>query len=1284
MKLQHFSLNSFVILLLLDAADGRTNSRCRLNSESEFRSCDCARVGPNDVNIRCEGKNWLHVPRLYQIFHDEDNGLMNINSLELKNGALAAINQDAFKEHQIQLLDLSRNNIHSLNVNAFRGLEETLRSLDLQHNSLNSIPYWSFTYLEQLQYLRLQDNEITTVGLNSSIETKLTNLHYVHLDRNRITKLESNSFVKLPLSVLTLSQNQIRQLDTDSLPTSLTILDLSRNLLEEIPYNALFNISQLSKLNLNGNKITNIFASQNVRFKGDMELDLSENRISKIEENAFASFQRLADLNLEMNKIDHIDQKAFSYVNKLEKLSLRYNKLQNLHKHTFGHLAKNLKHLNLGHNELQHLPKGLELLLSLEQLDLQHNKLESLDNQLLVNFKHNLRQLNLQFNKLVQVDPEVFDGMQRLEELDLSYNKIETLEKMPFGTMSGAASSLRDLNLAGNQITEITDSRSFIYLSSLTVLNLSSNRLQKISSEASSKLNSLKSLNLEYNEFRLFPKTSFHSLKKLANLQMNHNQIDELPVRALELSPNLIELHLMSNKIRTINDQIFHTSSSQKLEWLNLANNQIEEIGSNGFELLPRLFHLNLAGNKLQHINPQTFNLLPNLKYLNLERNEINVLRDYSFNQLPLLAFLSLAYNRLDRIDDTVFQNVSALEQLSLAHNQFTKFDLQFLNNRADKLAALDLSYNKLTRLEIHNSRHSISFLNLRHNNLEFIDTFLLLGCHKLLHLDLSLNSIMEIHVDAFQTAKKLKFLDLSGNQLPTIWRETFSHQELLEILDLSYNYLSFLEPGVFGKDNVVKLSLRRNNFSIIPTKALGSIRKSLKELDLSFNSIRVLDTSDFSGLHGITKLILSHNKIETIEANAFEDMPWLEYLDLSNNPITTWSPHVFRGISNVLKGINMAATGLFSLPKLTNKSVRFLNISSNKIYELQTVDVEQLKKLKILDLSNNNLRELSSTVLRVLSQLKHLNLNGNRIQELNKEHFSHLKELETLQVAHMSDLNRLPSAESFSHLIQLQNLHLHDLPKITNFNITNILHHLPPLRTLHFNVDSFILEKHFQDVDLRLLHELAIGGHKLKMIDANALNGIRRYQFKLIIRNTSLTELPSNLFENMNSVRSVELELPENRIETLELFRRSPLPFLNQHGTILEKLDLRGNPLICDCRMKWLSEWIQYYAEHSKLWPNIRHALASSRCSDRPGGLDNLLNMYDQSEREYQAHRDYTITKMERRSNRPTYESLSTSLDCRKKKATGLAAFFSSHATATKINFQHFFSFIFVRYMLF
>ena len=184
----------------------------------------------------------------------------------------------------------------------------------------------------------------------------------------------------------------------------------------------------------------------------------------------------------------------------------------------------------------------------------------------------------------------------------------------------------------------------------------------------------------------------------MANLKLDDNSIEELPVRALELTPNLIELHLERNRLKVINDQAFHASSTKRLEWLNLAHNALEEIGSRAFDTLAYLLHLNLAGNHLTHLNPQTFNALSNLEHLSLEYNRLFVLHDRALNQLPRLKHLTLAHNRLSHINASTFHELPKLEKLSLAHNEFREFSLQSLDQNSGQLSAIDLSHNKLSK----------------------------------------------------------------------------------------------------------------------------------------------------------------------------------------------------------------------------------------------------------------------------------------------------------------------------------------------------------------------------------------------------------------------------------------------------------------------------------------------------------------------------------------------------------------------------------------------------------
>ncbi|EPB65262.1 leucine Rich repeat-containing domain protein [Ancylostoma ceylanicum] len=110
----------------------------------------------------------------------------SIVALSMTDGGLAFIQQDAFRMHDIQALDFANNQIQTVNVNAFRGLEMKLTHLSLKHNNLSVIPAWALTYLHHLQVLRLDGNRISHIRANTFDETQLNNLHFLHLDNNQV------------------------------------------------------------------------------------------------------------------------------------------------------------------------------------------------------------------------------------------------------------------------------------------------------------------------------------------------------------------------------------------------------------------------------------------------------------------------------------------------------------------------------------------------------------------------------------------------------------------------------------------------------------------------------------------------------------------------------------------------------------------------------------------------------------------------------------------------------------------------------------------------------------------------------------------------------------------------------------------------------------------------------------------------------------------------------------------------------------------------------------------
>lgn len=110
----------------------------------------------------------------------------------------------------------------------------------------------------------------------------------------------------------------------------------------------------------------------------------------------------------------------------------------------------------------------------------------------------------------------------------------------------------------------------------------------------------------------------------------------------------------------------------------------------------------------------------------------------------------------------------------------------------------------------------------------------------------------------------------------------------------------------------------------------------------------------------------------------------------------------------------------------------------------------------------------------------------------------------------------------------------------------------------------------------------------------------MRGYQLELTIKNTSLKEFPSIIFNSFNGISLLNLILKNNRIETINPFESHfKLPILNQHGTILIGLSLANNPIECDCRMNWLSKWIEHHsADTSPQWIKTRNELAETKCN--------------------------------------------------------------------------------------
>ncbi|VDM62386.1 unnamed protein product [Angiostrongylus costaricensis] len=1041
-------------------------------SHEAWHRCDCVPVG-NDgsVHVVCHRLLASTVPSLPTVSY-QPQPTPNVIALSMTEGDLTFIQQDAFRMNDIQALDFSDNQIQTVNVNAFRGLEMKLTHLSLRRNNLTVIPTWALTYLHQLQVLRLDGNRISHIRANTFDETQLNNLHFLHLDNNQIQLIPNMAFARLRLIVLTLSNNRITHLEKLSLPSSISILELKNNLLTEIPYLALKDKTALQVLDFDGNNISSLQYNPEVSFKTELNLVLRNNNIRSLSATSLKSFRKFKELDISYNQISSVHRSAFESISHIKALDLSYNSIAYIERGTFKNLAKNLERLNLEGNIFHALPEALGDLWNLTHLNLNGNKLTRLDNKILDGLKNELVELSLAYNRLKIVSLDVFIGMTRLQHLDLSKNNINRLDRSLLSTSIGMGTNLAYLDLAGNQIKSIDDKDTFLYMGSL------------------------------------------------AHFDLSYNQIEEIEPKSIEKLARLEKLYLQ-NQLRIID---------------SLTTNF-------------------------------AFSELPSLRYLDLSNNVIVQILPQAFAALPVLETLLLHNNNIKAIDKLAFQHLDKIESLDISHNLLKNFSCDYLGS-VRIIYNLNLAHNLITETDLMCILRSLVRLNLANNFLETTKKVILDGADALREMSLRNNGIFEIQNNAFICCPKLSMIDLSHNHLRMIRKETFLQQEFLHYLDISHNGLQSFQPGCFGKNNILSLNIASNELDRIPTEALEAISDMLTTLNLNNNRIRTLDATQFLGLRNLTQLTISGNLIEAIEEAAFEHLPVLKYLDISDNPVTTWSPSAFKDMSSSIHTLNLANTGLFSIPRMSYYAIQNFNLSMNKIHNIDRSDIARTSQLVSLDISFNNLLRLQDNVFVDLIYLKTLNIKKMLLY------------LETLSMHDLMSLSKLPEPPDFSHLVY------NIASSFQQYEITKIIQHLPPLRSLHIELRESVIDTQLNDIDMAHMRQFTLTGKNITNISSIAFHMLRGYRFHLSITGTSIREFPESLFTALDNIHFLSLYLRNNQIRSINPFKNTVQPVVNQYGTILESIDIE-NPIQCDCSMLWVSKWIQLSPTHAKEFEN-------------------------------------------------------------------------------------------------
>ncbi|XP_012150087.1 keratocan [Megachile rotundata] len=180
-------------------------------------------------------------------------GMENLQKLNASRNSIAEVTDNAFIDAKnLITLDLSRNKIKTLPVDVPNMLS-VLKELFLSHNELGSMP--NICSSMRLRYLDLSYNNIGSIT-NSNLCDSTSNLHTLLLSGNYITDVDNDAFMRLP---------------------ALKKLDLSNNLILNLPVRLIYGARSLQTLLLRNNSIANIDQLFSVKSKVLQELHLQEN-----------------------------------------------------------------------------------------------------------------------------------------------------------------------------------------------------------------------------------------------------------------------------------------------------------------------------------------------------------------------------------------------------------------------------------------------------------------------------------------------------------------------------------------------------------------------------------------------------------------------------------------------------------------------------------------------------------------------------------------------------------------------------------------------------------------------------------------------------------------------------------------------------------------------------------------------------------------------------------------------------------------------------------------------
>lgn len=463
-------------------------------------------------------------------------------------------------------------------------------------------------------------------------------------------------------------------------------------------------------------------------------------------------------------------------------LDISYSEQKTLDWLDFG--ALNVQKVNASHNQLTKLAVNASELI---EIDLSHNQWKRIDANCFSGAV-NLVRLFMSYNAISSVDSEAFADLTELEFLDLSGNRfwsipVFTINKRlhtirfdgnPILTFDcskvSALSSVqlyfpwrwaislhgdgncnqKPLHVRRDYINEgllMTPEQQYEIhcneqsFANLTIVVAGRNSFENIADLLQCFGPTIMHMDLSGNLIGKLNTAIFDRFTQLIVLSLSETMLIDFDFRALK-HVGLMKLDVSRNNLKHLQNVRFLESFS-RLEELDIAENQLENVPDLIQHLNPSMQRLNVAGNFVGSLNSLTFEWLTALTNLNLSNTKLEMFDFSAFLPLQNLSTLDISYNNLTHVNFTKIANLSQLNHLNAAYCQIA-----------------NVSHALIQHLNA-----SIRVLNLAGNNFRTVDEFTFKMLVHLEHLNISNTNILNLDLSFLQYQKNLHTLDISNNQ---------------------------------------------------------------------------------------------------------------------------------------------------------------------------------------------------------------------------------------------------------------------------------------------------------------------------------------------------------------------------------------------------------------------------------------------------------------------------------------------------------------------------------------